>query len=95
MVASLDKTQCEIDVNYILLGCCIPKKYSSEIMAVKCSMLYAGPLYTDVPANKFQAGEIRFILVIVLKWCFLCLRVDKSIVEEHHVSERHGPDFCR
>jgi hypothetical protein len=91
MVACLDNTRVEVDVSDVLIGCRVAKKYSSELVVVKFGASLACPLNANTRSKDSEAGEVGFVAKVALKRGTFGVRVDKSVIEVHRVSESVGP----
>jgi hypothetical protein len=93
MVACLDNIRVEVDVTDVLISCRVAKEYPCEIVVVKFGASVACPLNANTRSKDSEAGEVGFVAKVALKGGSFGVRVVKSVVEVHAVSESVGPIF--
>jgi hypothetical protein len=60
VMASLDNTTVEIQINDILISSGVPKKQTFKVMVIKLATTFPGLLDANSGAKKFEMADIRF-----------------------------------
>ena len=56
----LDNARVKVEVPYILVGGCIPKKDTGEVVTVEFGAAVTGPLNANPGSKKFEVGKVGF-----------------------------------
>ncbi len=80
VMAALHQTCVNVKINNVLVSRGISKKNATEVMSVEFAAMISSPFDANPGAKQFEKCEVRFDAIILLKRCFLCVRVDQPIV---------------